>query len=83
MDLIGPISKYIIQQYLDIAMIKNRVNLACMTIIDPATDWFEIIKMSMYDLDDVMGSNYECIYKLSARVSQLFNNTWLSIYPRP
>ena len=36
-------------------------------IVDPATDWFETAKI--FD-------------KTSARISQIFNNTWLSRYPR-
>ena len=42
--------------------------LNAMTFVDPATGWFEIA---------------EIIDKTSARISQLFNNTWLSRYPRP
>ena len=40
-----------------------------MTFIDPATGWFEIAELP----------NKE---KSSARISQLFNNTWLARYPR-
>ena len=40
-----------------------------MTFIDPATGWFEITELP----------NKE---KSSARISQLFNTTWLARYPR-
>ena len=39
-----------------------------MTFVDPATVWFDIA-----EIPD----------KTSARISQIFNNTWLSRYPRP
>ena len=42
--------------------------LNAMVFVDPATGWFEIA---------------EIIDKTSARISQIFNNTWLSRYPRP
>ena len=42
--------------------------LNAMTFVDPETGWFEIA-----EIPD----------KTSARISQIFNNTWLSDYPRP
>ena len=44
--------------------------LMAMTFIDPATGWFEVAKLP----------NKE---KSSAKISQLFNTTWLACYPRP
>ena len=41
--------------------IKNDVSLSCMKIIDPATGWFEIVKVSMFGLDEVVASNDEYI----------------------
>ena len=54
-----------------------------MTIFDPATGWFEIVEVLMYDIDEVTGVNYDYIDKSYSRVIQLFSNTWLSRYPRP
>ena len=54
-----------------------------MTIINPAMGWFEIVEVPTFDLYEVTGGNDEYIDKSSARVSQLFNNTWLCRYPRP
>ena len=54
-----------------------------MTTIDPVTGWFETVKIPTYNLYEVTGHNDECIEKSSTRVSQLFNNTCLSIYPHP
>ena len=56
-DLIGPYSKSIIQQHLCGAIFNNNFSLAFMTIIDLTTDWFEIIEMPTYDLDEVTNSN--------------------------
>ena len=42
--------------------------LNAMNFVDPATGWFEIAKITN---------------KTSARISQIFNNTWLSRYLRP
>ena len=54
-----------------------------MTMIDPATVCFEIVKVLTYEFYEVAGGNDEYIDKSSDRVSQLFNNTWLSIYLFP
>ena len=54
-----------------------------MTMIDPATGWFEIVNIPTFDLKEVALVNDEYIDKSSDRVSQMFNNTWLWRYPRP
>ena len=41
-----------------------------MTIIDPATGWFEIVEVPCCDLNEVARGNNEYIDKSSARVSQ-------------
>ena len=74
-ELIGPSSKSIREHHPDGAIIKNNVSLTCMTMIDPTTGWFEIVKVLMYDLNEVTGGNDEYIDKFSARVRQLFNTT--------
>jgi len=43
-----------------------------MTMIDPATGWFEIVQVPNYYPEK---DNLETIDKTSARISQLFNNT--------
>ena len=45
------------------------LQLSCKTMIDPATSWFEIQEMK--DTNN------------SADAARIFNNTWLSRYPRP
>ena len=42
-DLIGPYIKYIIQQQPGSAIINDNASLTCMTMIDPAMGWFEIV----------------------------------------
>ena len=83
MDLIGPYIKSIRQQQPGGAIINNNVSLACMAMIDPAMGWFEIVGIPTYNIDEVTGPNYEYIDKLSARLSHLFNNTWLIRYLCP
>ena len=53
-DLLGQYIKYIIQYQPGSAIIKNNVSLACMTMINPDTGWFEISKVPTYDLDNVL-----------------------------
>ena len=45
------------------------LHLSCKSMIDPATGWFEI--MEMKDTNN------------SADAARIFNNVWLSRYPRP
>ena len=54
-----------------------------MTMIDPALGWLEIFDIPMFDLEEVALGNDEYIYKLSARVSHMYNNSWLCRYPLP
>ena len=52
-------------------------------MIDPATDWFEIVKIPTFDLEEVTIVNDEYIDKSYARVSQIINNIWIFRYLRP
>ena len=54
-----------------------------MNFIDPSTGWFKISEVPYYDSKEVKIVNRNYINKTSAIISQLFNNTWLSCYPRP
>ena len=51
-----------------------------MTLPQARSKFFEILA---FNLDEVTAGNDEYIDKSSARVSQLFNNTWLCRYPLP
>ena len=48
-----------------------------MAMIDPDTVWFEIVEITMFDLEEVTIVNDEYIDKSSAMVSRFFNNTRL------
>ena len=52
-------------------------------MIDLYTVWLEIVEVPCFDLDEVSRVNSEYIDKPSSSVSQLFNQTWLWMYPRP
>ena len=57
-------------QRLDTKGVPITLTLTAMTFIDPSTGWFEITEVPSID-------------KSSARISRLFNQTWLNRYPRP
>ena len=58
----------------------------CLTMIDPATSWFEIVELPNVDCTYVRDNKEEIVEviidKSYACVSQLFNKSWLSRYPR-
>ena len=54
-----------------------------MTDIDPAKGCFEMVEITTFDLEEVTIGNGKYTDKSSARVSQLFNSTWLCRYPCP
>ena len=82
-DLIGPYTIKTKQHAPGGEINDVELQLTCMTFIDPATGWFEIAQVPTFNIVDVQNNNVEYINKTSARISQLFNNTWLSRYPRP
>ena len=57
--LIGPYSKSIRQYHSGGAIVCKNSSLTCMTMIDPATGWFEIFKILTFDLNKVTAGNYE------------------------
>ena len=69
----------------------SSVEFMCMTMIDPATGWFEVVELptvavyrEMKKKDgEIVEVEDEILDKCSASISQLFNKTWLSRYPRP
>ena len=76
-DLIGP---YTIK-----GKDGSALDFMCLTMVDPVTGWFEIVELPNADVTYVRnGDEIEkvVIDKSSAAISQLFNKTWLSRYPR-
>ena len=77
MDLVGP---YTIK-----AKNGSILDFMCLTMIDPATGWFEIVELPNCDVTYVHNGEEVVkviIDKSSASVARLFNSTWLSRYPR-
>ena len=70
-DLIGPYA-VTVNQYQPGHKKPKQVDLEliAMTFIDPSTGWFEVAEVPSID-------------RSSARISNLFNDVWLSRYPRP
>ena len=64
-------------------IVERDLHLTCMTMIDPASGWFEIVEVPYYGLEEANANRREFVDKTSARVSQLFKHTWLDRYPRP
>ncbi len=87
-DLIGP--------YTLKGKDKTQIDFMCVTMIDPATSWFEIVELpiSQQELDIPTGtkgqkgkdkhiqSQQPYFDKTSATVGRLVNKTWFSHYPR-
>ena len=76
-DLIGP---YTIK-----GLDGKIMDFMCLTIIDPATGWFEIVELpTILKIEKKLGKVTEkvVIDKSSAEVARLFNRQWLSRYPR-
>ena len=69
-DLIGPYSLKAKIRMTDGTLKEREITLQAMTFIDPASSWFEIVEVPDTD-------------KTSARISRLFDQVWLSRYPRP
>ena len=83
-DLIGPYSVKAKKRLSDDTIVDNEYNLTCMTFLDPVTGWFEIAEVPQYLIKDINTEEFRLnIDKSSARISQIFNNVWLSRYPRP
>ena len=62
-DLVVPYIKSIIQHKTGDATTSNDASLTFMTMINPATGWFEIIEVPMFYLDKVTGGNDKYIYR--------------------
>ena len=74
---------------------KMQIDFMCITMIDPATSWFEIVELpiSQHELDIPKGtkghkgkdkhiqSKQPYSDKMSATVGRLVNKTWFSRYP--
>jgi hypothetical protein len=76
-DLIGP--------YTLKGLDGKIMDFMCLTMIDPATGWFELVELpTVLKIEGKNGKTTEklMIDKSSAKVARLFNRHWLSRYPR-
>ena len=77
-DLIGP---YTIK-----GKDKSELDFMCLTMIDPATGWFEIVELPAVEKPLNKDGKIICqetFDKTSTRISKLVNKTWFCRYPRP
>ena len=60
------------------------LDFMCLTMIDPATSWFEMVEIPVTIKDAKTGewSSKETFDKTSAQISRLVNKSWFSRYPR-
>jgi len=58
-DLVGPYS---------IKTVEGKAKLSCLTILDPATNWIEIVQIHE---------------KTASNIARMFDRAWLCRYPRP
>jgi hypothetical protein len=78
-DLIGPYT------------LKGRdgseLDFMCLTMIDPASSWFEIVELPVIEIPKMEGGKVvgssEVFDKTSTQVSTLVNRSWFCRYPRP
>ena len=80
-DLIGPYSITAKQTQPGGEIKEVELQLTAMTMVEPATGWFEIVEVPYYNIEDVVNDKDNYIDKSSARISQLFDQVWLSRYP--
>ena len=80
-DLIGPYSIMAKQDQPDGSLQAKTLQLTCMTMLDLVSGWFEIIEVPRFIVDDIKNTDKDFIDKSSARISRLFDQTWLSRYP--
>ena len=57
--MIVPYINSIRQHHTGGTTINNDVSLTCMTMIDPATGWFKMVKFPIFGLDEVAAGNDE------------------------
>ena len=77
-DLIGP---YTIK-----GKDKTKLDFMCLTMIDPASSWFEMVELPLSEVEKLVGKNVETseiFNKTSKQIATLVNKSWFSRYPRP
>ena len=65
----------------------TEIDFMCLTMIDPATGWFEMVELPVIEIvkntggDDV--ETQEIFDKTSKQIASLVNKSWFCRYPRP
>ena len=63
----------------------SEVNFMCLTMMDPATNWFKIVELPVVDRpgSDISNLNVSAEYfdKTSQQVARLVNKLWFCRYP--
>ena len=62
------------------------MDFMCLTMIDPATSWFEMVELPTVRVEKYRGKivkNSEIFDKTSKQIARLVNTSWFSRYPRP
>ena len=72
-DLIGPYSITARQNQPGNQVKEIELKLTAMTMVDPATGWFEIIEVPYYHMNEVKDNVDNYIDKSSARIIRLFD----------
>ena len=73
-DLIGP--------YTLKGLDGKIIDFMCLTMIDPATSWFEMVELPVIEVINAEGKSAEIFEKTSARIATLANQQWFCRYPR-
>ena len=59
------------------------IDFMCLTMIDPATSWFEMVELPLKEIEKENGQKEETFDKTSKQVARLVYTSWFSRYPRP
>lgn len=64
----------------------SEMDFMCLTMIDPATSWFEMVELPTVTVEKYRGKiveNSEIFDKTSKQIARLVNTSWFSRYPCP
>ena len=64
----------------------TQLDFMCLTMIDPASSWFEMVELPLTEVEKTVGSiveTSEIFNKTSQQVASLVNKSWFSRYPCP
>ena len=65
---------------------KTVIDFMCLTVIDPATYWFDMVELPLMIVEKQTGKiikTSEIFDKTAKQVARLVNQSWFSRYPQP